>query len=322
MEKLRLSTLLRTKVLGSVLFVSATFLILSVVLPQTLWTRLFLILGILSGAVFVMMCVVWMKRVVAVVRATIRAWDRRFQALQNSVGQTRDRLSSLGVTGSFNEEALLQIKRLKSLVGNQGGSDAQIANAEGKSSASLFDKDAIRASKVLNANSSTTVGRAAATIELAGDTPDNLAIVSNAQPNRWARRVSAIATQSLREVLEQYADVSTIEPNRAGEIFRELPHFVVLEESCFFEGAWHGKLESYGTSAFIDLVDAISKAKAKGAVIVVIESDTVSNLTNSLRSHAHVSLPVGHGINVHSDFDTSGLTVVDAIIENYLTQES
>lgn len=159
---------------------------------------------------------------------------------------------------------------------------------------SLFAQGALPSAKVIKQNSTGSVGRKAAAIEIEKPSISNLEIVLNAETEKWTKNLAVIVPTEIKASLDKKHNVTALSPNRTEIITNSNFDYIIVDERSSRQGTWSNFLDTFRLSTYLDLSKALRAARSRGSIILVIEDDVSSSLTNSLREHADIKLRPGH----------------------------
>jgi len=155
---------------------------------------------------------------------------------------------------------------------------------------SLYTPGFLPSSKVIKSNSSGVIGRRAASIETEAATVPNLDVILNSDKERWKKNIATIVRSDVENKLSDKYNVLPLSPNRVSGVLEENLDYILIDERCSRTGRWAGFLETFKLGTYLELANALTNAKKRDVVVLVVEDSVSSSLTNSIREFADIRL--------------------------------
>ena len=172
---------------------------------------------------------------------------------------------------------------------------------------SLYSLAAIPPARDSKPDSPRSIGRSAASMTTGADGRANLQQMLTAEESQWKRNIALIGGAGLKEYLSKSATITELKPYHTQTQITEKFDAVVFEEAAFSEGLWAGALNASRTNLMLEMHEAVLKLKKQGAIVILIELESTSTFTGTLRNLSDFCI----GAN-HADLET-GLGLVKQI---------
>src|SRR5699024_2816952 len=104
------------------------------------------------------------------------------------------------------------------------------------------------------------------------------------------KNIATIVRSDVENKLSDKYNVLPLSPNRVSGVLEENLDYILIDERCSRTGRWAGFLETFKLGTYLELANALTNAKKRDVVVLVVEDSVSSSLTNSIREFADIRL--------------------------------